>query len=488
MAQWVRLPVLGQTMEEGTILRWFKQEGEAVVKGEPLAEILTDKVNIEMEAPEGGVLLKILHPADATVPVQQPICILGEAGEDIAALLSETGDSGAAGAMAELGSPEPVPTGETRPSPSAPAEPVSGVSPFQEQSAESPESSTGPLMTSPRARKTALAHGIDLAQLSGRGTGPQGRIQERDVLAFLEEARVRMTPLAQRMAAEAEIDPRELVGSGPGGKIRSGDVKRATEPTDLLPPLPPEAVMPAVEFPDEGPRFAPRETRRVPLTPLRRIIAENIAKSARTAPHVNLTMETDVTELARLRTLLLPDVEKRYGVRLTYTDLLVKATALALREHPSLNSSWDEDAILLHGDIHVGVAVAIPEGLIVPVVRDVDRRPLPDLSAAIKDLAGRARENKLRPDELSGGTFTITNLGGYGVDAFTPIINPPQCAILGVGRIADRPAFGPDGGVERRSFMNLCLSFDHRIVDGAPAAEFLRDLREMLENPYRILI
>jgi pyruvate dehydrogenase E2 component (dihydrolipoamide acetyltransferase) len=293
----------------------------------------------------------------------------------------------------------------------------------------------------------------------------------------MKESRVRMTPLAKRIAQDTGIPPQELVGSGPGGKIRSDDVKRAIEPEEALPVLPPLDLTPPS-----------RETQRVPLTPLRRVIAANITKSFTTTPHVSMTMETDVTELVRLRTLLLPDVEKRHGVRLTYTDLIVKATALALLEHPWLNSSFDKDAVILHGAVHMGVAVAIPEGLIVPVVQNVDAKPIPNISREIKGLAAKARENKLKPDEITGGTFTLTNLGGYGVDSFAPIINPPQCGILGIGRIAERPAFGPGGAVEARSFMNLCLSFDHRVVDGAPAAEFLRDLRELLENPYRILI
>jgi pyruvate dehydrogenase E2 component (dihydrolipoamide acetyltransferase) len=467
MAHLIRLPAMGQTMEEGTILRWFKREGERVEKGEPLAEIMTDKVNMEMEAPESGVLLKALAPVDATVPVQDPICVIGEPGEDYRSALGE--------AASDVASEAALPGEGVE---GALGEPPDLLKNSMPALADRP---TDRILSTPRARKTAEERGIDLSLLAGSGTGPEGRIQERDVLAYIEalkESPVRITPLAKRMAQETGITPQELVGSGPGGKIRSEDVLRAAEPSE--PPL-----VPAVAEPSP---FASRETRRVPLAPLRRIIADNVARSARTAPHVTLTSETDVTELARLREALLPDVEKRYGLRLTYTDLIVKATALALAEHPWLNSSFDGDAVLLHGDLHMGVAVAIPEGLVVPVLKNADAKSIPAISREIKDLAGRARENRLKPDEMAGGTFTITNLGGYGVDSFTPIINPPQCAILGVGRISKRPAFAKDGSVEARSFMNLCLSFDHRIVDGAPAAEFLRDLREMLENPYRILI
>ncbi len=484
MAQVIRLPLMGQTMEEGTILRWMKEEGDSVEQGEPLVEIMTDKVNQEMESPESGVLLKRLHPVDAVIPVKAPLCILGEAGEEIAALLTELGIGDAEISAASTHAAE-APFTLSSESADSPETTL-----FHADRHESPEGSQAPLLSSPRARRAAAEHQVDLSLLAGRGAGPHGRIEEADVLAYIEEMKVRITPLAQKMAHDAGIEPRELVGSGPGGKIRSDDVKKATEPSGELPLLSPESLIPKLPAPETSPEVAPpgRESRRVPLTPLRRLIAENVARSARTAPHVTLTMETDVTELARLRTALMPDAEKRHGVRLTYTDLIVKATALALRDHPWLNSSFDENAVLLHGAVHIGIAVALPEGLIVPVLRDADLKALPVISREVKDLATRARSNQLKSDELSGGTFTVTNLGGYGVDTFTPILNPPQCGILGVGRMVERPAFGANGAVEARRFMNLCLTFDHRVVDGAPAAEFLRDIKELLENPYRILL
>ena len=472
MAHLVRLPAMGQTMEEGTILRWMKAEGDRVEKGDPLAEIMTDKVNMDLESPEAGVLLKLLEPVDATVPVQSPICILGEAGEDISALIGAEPGSAASGvAMAAPGGVIASPGIAS----TAPGVALASFVGRDALAVAAPPSGAGPTAggSSPRARRAAVDLSVDLSSLPA-GTGPRGRILERDVVALAAragESRTRITPLAQRIASDVGLETAGLSGSGPGGKIRSEDVRQAASPpTPIL-----------VDPTAAGPQ-------RVPLTRMRALIAKNIAQSAQTAPHVNMTMEVDVTELARLRTSLLPAVEKRHGVRLTYTDLLAKATVIALLDHPILNSSWDGDAILLHPEVHLGVAVAVADGLLVPTVRSAQAKSLPEISREIKDLAGRARENRLKPDEISGGTFTITNLGGYGVDSFTPIINPPQCAILGVGRMVERPAFGPNREVEARSFMNLCLSFDHRIVDGAPAAEFLRSLRELLENPHLILI
>ncbi|MGQ9697724.1 MAG: dihydrolipoamide acetyltransferase family protein [Armatimonadota bacterium] len=452
MAELVRMPLMGETMKEGTITRWHKSEGDTVQRDEPVLEVMTDKVNMDVEAPRDGTILKILQPVDAVVPVQGPLFIIGNPGEDISALLASAG----AHAPAEI-----APRTAERPEP---AEAPSTAVP--ETGAQ-----TQQLKASPRARKVAEELGVDISLLAGKGTGPEGRVIERDVRAFaprMAEERVRISPLAQRIAAEEGIRPQELIGTGPGGKITREDVIRAARGV-------PQAPAPA------------GEVRRVPLSGLRRMVAENVARSFRTAPHVNLVMEVDMTEAVKLREQMLADLEARYGVRLSYTDLIVKAAALALRDRPNMNCTVEDDALVFHPNVNVGVAVSVPDGLVVPVVRDADRKSLPELSALLKELASKAREGRLSADELAGGTFTVTNLGPYGVDSFTPIINPPQCAILGVGRIAEKVVLN-EGRAQTVPVMKLCLSFDHRAVDGAPAAEFLSDVKGYLERPYRLLV
>ena len=452
MAELVRMPLMGETMKEGTITRWHKSEGDTVQRDEPVLEVMTDKVNMDVEAPRDGTILKILQSVDAVVPVQGPLFIIGEPGEDISALLASAGAQPAV---------EAVPRPAERPTPSAAAP----------EAASEPAAQVSELKASPRARKVAAELGVDLSLLAGRGSGPEGRVVERDVRAFaadMARERVRISPLAQRIAAEEGIRPEELIGTGPGGKITREDVARAAR------------AMPETR-PPEG------EVRRVPFSGLRKMVAENVARSFRTAPHVNLVMEVDMTEAVKLREQVLADLEARYGVRLSYTDMIVKAVALALRDRPNINCTVEDDALVFHPNVNVGVAVAVPDGLVVPVVRDADRKPLPDISAQIKELASKAREGRLSSDDLAGGTFTVTNLGPYGVDSFTPIINPPQCAILGVGRISEKVVLR-EGRAETVPVMKLCLSFDHRAVDGAPAAEFLGDVKAYLERPYRLLV
>ncbi|MGC8833614.1 MAG: dihydrolipoamide acetyltransferase family protein [Armatimonadota bacterium] len=450
MAELIRMPIMGETMKEGTITRWLKKEGDKVEKDEPVLEVMTDKVNMEVEAPKSGTILKILHPVDAIVPVQAPLFIIGEPNEDISQLLATAGIQQPPEAKETPAAPTPSPTEIP---PTAPAEQTA----FAEE-----------VKASPRARKVASELGVDLSLLAGSGTGPEGRIIERDVRAFATQQKVRISSLAQRLAKERGIRPEEIIGTGPGGKVTREDVLRAAQSVPEAPSM-------------------PAEVQRIPLSGLRKMVADNVARSFRTAPHVNLTMEVEMTEAVKLREQILEDLERRYNVRLSYTDMIVKAAALALRDHPHLNCSVENDALILHPEINVGVAVAVTDGLVVPVLRSADRKPLHEISLELKQLAAKAREGRLSPQDLSGGTFTVTNLGPYGVDAFTPIINPPQCAILGVGRIAEKVVLR-EGKAETIPVMNLCLSFDHRAVDGAPAAEFLRDVKGYLERPYRLLV
>ncbi len=459
MATKVTLPLLGQTMEEGTIIKWFKKEGERVEKEEPLLEVMTDKANMEVESPESGVLLKIVAQEDETVPVKGLIAILGEPGEDISALLAEAGAEAPAagpggGAPAEASKPEETPA----PPPSAAAAPPSGR-----------------VAASPRARRLAEEHGLDLAQLAP-GSGPGGRIIEKDVLRAIESgaaaaapAAPAATPLAAKVAEEKGVDLAAVSGSGPGGKIRREDVEAAAAPAAV--PLAPRVPLGGV----------------IPFAGLRKAVADNLEKSARAVIPVTLTMGVDMSEATRMREQLNPVYEKKHGVRLSFTDIVIKAAARAIEDYPVMNSSLEGDQIRIHDGVHVCVAVAVPDGLLAPVVRDANLKPLWAISAEVRDLAERGRAGRLGPAELSGGTFTVTNLGAFGVEHFNAIINPPQCAILAVCAIQKKPVVTPDDRIEVRPMMNLCLTFDHRIVDGAPAAEFLAHIKELLENPYLFL-
>ncbi|MHB0913209.1 MAG: dihydrolipoamide acetyltransferase family protein [Armatimonadota bacterium] len=436
MATKVILPILGQTMEEGTISKWLKSEGEAVSKGEPIFEVMTDKVNMEVEAPETGILRKIIAKTDDVVPIMEVVAIIGTADEPIDDLLAE---KSAPASAAPAPSPEPVAA--------APAPQVTAPA-------------TSKIFISPRAKKLAGEYEIAVEALAGMGTGPNGRVVEKDVRAYIA-GMAKASPLAAKVAADQGIALSNLTGSGPRGRIMRDDV------------LAPVAVS--------------GESRTIPFAGMRKAVAENVAKSLYTAPHVTLVLEVDMTEAVKLRSQVVGEFEKKYGTRLTYTDLIVKAAAIALTEHRMVNAAIVGNEIRIAGEVNVGLAVAIPDGLTVPVVRDADQKSVVAISLEAKALAEKARGNRLSPAEMSGGTFSITNLGAYGIDVFNPIISPGQSAILGVCRIAEKPCV-VKGELAVRSMMNLCLSFDHRILDGAPAAQFLARIKELLESPFLLLI
>jgi pyruvate dehydrogenase E2 component (dihydrolipoamide acetyltransferase) len=321
---------------------------------------------------------------------------------------------------------------------------------------------------SPAARRLAREKGVDLTQV--KGTGPEGRVTEADVQRFIEEREkvpppvILASPMAKRLAREHGIDLAEVTGTGPGGRVTEKDVRAFIEAREKAPPL--EEALPA---------------RVIPFVGMRQMIAERMTQSLQTMAQVTLHTEVDATELVKLREQLKQEFD------LTYTDLVIKAVAKALREHPLLNATLVGDEIHLLEEIHIGMAVALEDGLLVPVVRDADKKSVQEIAWETRRLAQGAREGTLTVDEVTGSTFTVTNLGAYGVDGFTPIINPPEVAILGVGRIMEKPAIH-EGQIVRRSTMVLSLTIDHRIVDGAPGAEFLRTVRQILESPYRLLL
>ena len=427
MTRQITMPQLGFTMVEGTITGWHKREGEHVTKGEPLLEVTTEKVSIDVEAPVSGTVEQILVLSGETVPVGAPVCLVAEH---------------APTAVAEL-RPASSPDGEGD---------------------------------------------VTFAPLIGGGVplNPAGNLEEH------AGPRVRASGLAKRIARDRDVNLSLLQGSGPGGRILEADVLAHLAESPGLLPLPIEdsarsSAAPRHGSPVEGrdPRDARTSSRRVPYSGARRVIGDRMLQSSQSTAQVTLAAEIDATEALRLRAQLLPEWETE-SIRLTITDLIVKACGKALREHPAMNSTLEGEEILLHDAINIGIAVALPDSLIVPVIRDADSKPLRAIATESSDLVQRARDKRLTADEVADGTFTVTNLGSYGIDLFTPIINLPEMSILGVGRAVERPAVY-NGEICKRSLMYLSLTFDHRLVDGAPAAEFMQRLRELIERPYLLL-
>jgi len=461
MAHLFTMPTLGQTMEEGTILQWFKREGDAVEEGEALLEVMSDKASFEVPSPASGILRKILAQADETVPVKQPIAIIGTADEPIDGLITNAPSAAA-----------------SAPAPSAPAAVPAPAGATVEQ--------TERVLLSPRARRLAEERGVPATALAGLGTGPHGRVLERDVRAYLEQSaalvdrgaeapHARVTPLAAKIADDLGVDVSELAAGLPGSRITADDVRRRAQ----------EAARPQPAPVQGGAEPAIAEV--VPFRGLRKMSADTVTRSRQTAPHVTLVLEVDMSKAADLLAELRPEIQQTHGVKLTYTDILVKAVARALKDHPNCNAALVGDEIRVYADRNIGCAVDTERGLVVPVVRRADTKSLGEVSVELKGLIERCRAGKQTQEDLSGGTFTITNLGPFGIDVFDPILVPPQACILGVCRIADKPV-AVDGQVVVRPMMNLCLSVDHRVVDGAPAARFLQHLKQLLEAPLRIFI
>ena len=435
MAEQILMPKLGATMEKGTILDWMKKEGDQVEKGEPILEIMTDKINLEVEATTSGILLKRLFEVDTEVAVLETIAYIGELGEEIGDLDSNRLDIQKEEVL--LAVENTVPTTDTEKQID-----IIAIS--------------KPRKT-PAANKLAKDNSIDLTKI--KGTGPNNRIHVRDVELFINSQQ-KVSPLASKLAKDQNIDLVNIQGTGSNGKIVSGDVVNNS-------PIP--------------------QSQSIQYAGMRKLIGERMVQSVTTVPHVTLTSEVEMTGAIELRNKLLDKIYKVTGYRLSYTEIFVKAVAHALKAHKMVNASLNGNMIDIHSKINIGLAVAIPNGLVVPVIRNADAFGFLALTEENKRIVKLARENKLAPENLAGGTFTISNLGMYAVDGFTPIINPPQAAILGIGRIREK-VVSDNGGFAAKQFVTLSLSFDHRVIDGAPAAEFLTELKNLLENPYELMV
>lgn len=413
MATKVVMEALSPTMEEGRLVKWLKQEGEAVQSGDVLAEVETDKAVMELPARHEGVLRKVLVPAGTTVAVGKLVAVIAAANEDISGIIAEPG----------AGSGE-------RAAPSAPGSALASTAPTP----------GGPSMApAPRSPLPAVA----------------------------AEGRVKASPLARRIARERGVDLAVIRGSGPGGRIVKRDLDRAPTAPGRVAFVPAEAISAADGYQD------------VPLTQIRKTIARRLTESLGPIPHFYLTVEVDMERAWEAREALNAQSEES---RISLNDIVVKVVAQALVQHPECNAWWQGDSIRYFRDVHIGMAVAVDQGLITPVIRNANFKGLRQIALETRDLSDRARQRKLKPEEYTGSTFSISNLGMMGIEEFTAVINPPEAGILAVGALAQVPVV-VDGAVAVRRRMRVTMSCDHRVIDGATGARFLQTVKRMLENP-----
>ena len=454
MAEELFIPKLGQTVEEVTLVKWLVQDGEKVSQGQEILDVETDKAVFPVEANARGIIHIGPYKEGEVLPVLTVVAIIGKPEDKYEV-------KGVAAATPQAPIPVEEAAAEGKPS-----------------SEKVGDGKGGKIFASPRARKLAAEKVVDLSEVTPTGYGGI-RVAERDVQAYLSQS-PKITPVAQRLAADAGVDLRGMTGSGPGGRITRSDVERSLKeaPSVTAPPAPtPPLPTPAVPFADL------EVLERVSLSGVRAVIANRMALSVHTTARVTLVMEVDATQLVEMRERLKAKVEKEWGFAPGYNDLLGKILASALHKFHYMNARLTADAIERLKPVNLGMAVDTEHGLLVPVIHNADQKSLRQFGLEFRELAERARNRRSLADDLSGGTFTLTSLGTYGVDAFTPVINYPDAAILGVGRIA--PKAVPLGDqVVVRTMCTLSLVFDHRLVDGAPAARFLAYLKELIEEPY----
>jgi pyruvate dehydrogenase E2 component (dihydrolipoamide acetyltransferase) len=456
----VVMEALSPTMEEGRLVEWKKQEGETVAVGDVLAEVETDKAVMELVARSGGTLLKHIVEAGATVPVSEPVAVIGEPGEDVS---GEAGKS-VSGKAGRRVSGDGQRDGQAKDSPPEAQVQATQPSPGRAQPAAMPPAASAP----PAAASTPAATRPVTAPAQVRAT------------AVHTGSRVKVSPLARRIAAERGLDLGAVAGTGPEGRI----VARDLEGTPVVAPAQPSASITGA--PAYPPTRLPTSTpyTDVPLTQIRKTIAKRLAQSIGPVPTFYLTSEVDMERVWEAREAL--HAAGREEVKVSFNDIVIKAVAMVLRQHPSCNAWWQDDHIRYWNEVHVSMAVAIEEGLITPVIRYADQKTLREIATEARDLAGRARERRLKPEEYTGGTFSVSNLGMLDIDEFTAVINPPEAGILAVGRIAEKPVAHNGATVIRRR-MRMTMSCDHRVIDGATGAQFLKTLKGMLENPLALV-
>jgi pyruvate dehydrogenase E2 component (dihydrolipoamide acetyltransferase) len=483
MATKVHMEALSPTMEEGQLVRWLKNEGDQIKEGDVLAEIETDKATMELVARGSGVLQRRLINEGQTAPVGQVIGVIAAEGEDISAL---TGDAG----------------GGKQPSKEASA------AGSKESAKEKGSKESAPTEEKGKTASKKPRHDSAAVKVAARGKTEQPReasMEGRDTEEVVEEpeeeeveeqpeeepgeargdngrGRVKASPLARKMAAESGLELSGVSGTGPGGRI----VKRDIEAAGTAPPRAETKRTEAAPAARPQPRRDGAEVEEIPVTQMRKTIAKRLVTSIGPVPTFYLTIDVDMTRMTQAR----ERVNERLadsGVKASINDFIIKAVAAALARHPEVNAAWDDIVIKRYHRVHIGVAVAVDEGLITPVIRDADQKGIAEISTEVRELAKRAREKKLKPDEYTGATFSISNLGMFGIDEFTAIINPPEAAILAVGQVADQ-VVAVNGQPTVQPRMRMTMSCDHRVVDGATGAKFLQTLRGFIEEPMMILV
>jgi pyruvate dehydrogenase E2 component (dihydrolipoamide acetyltransferase) len=438
----VTMPKMGMTMKVGKVSKWYKHEGDSVEKGEELFEVETEKITNKIESPGTGILFQIVVAEGSTVPVGTILAVIAQAGEQ-----PERIDGIQAGEVVEV-------------------ESDAGKAPCTEAKPESVEKKR--IVATPSARRVAKELNVDLSLVPG--TGPNGKVKEGDVLKFHEEGppAPKITPLAAEMAKQENLDISEITGTGENGKITRADIERA---------------LTAVKVALEGESSTVKV---IPFEGMRKVIAENMHASLQSAAQLTAFTEVDVTEMVRFRDLMREEYKKDASVKISYNDIIVMATARTLMRHPIMNSTLVGEEIWVHNTVRLGIAVALKEGLIVPKLRNAEKKNLLEIAGEVRQLAKKAREGDLEVEEVTDGTFTISNVSMLDMDGFTPVLNPPETGILGIGRVIEKPAVF-NGEITIRKMMTLSLTFDHRVVDGAPAMTFLKDLARNLAQPMLIM-
>jgi pyruvate dehydrogenase E2 component (dihydrolipoamide acetyltransferase) len=459
MAVEVFMPKMSDHMENGEIIRWLVKEGDPVEEQQVIMELMTDKVVAELEAPASGVLKGIRPGAEdgTVVPVGETFAFIAEPDEEVPVL-------------------SPLTPVEAKEEPVATPAPASAA--MAKLSTEPAKAEGGRVRTTPVAQRLAKELGIDLSQVAG--TGPGGRIREEDVRAYAEAQKqaappegegVRASPLARRLARELGVDLAGAAGTGPRGSITDEDVRAYAETVSPAP----------------GAAPAEEDIEWLDLNPIQRVTGQRMLESIQTAPQFSLTTTVDMTNVLWLRDALMERMVAETGDRLSITAILTRIVATALEKHPRANASFEGGRVKVKRQVNVGVAIGTDDGLVVPVIKGADQKPLPQIIQALRSFQDKAQRVRFTSDDLMGGTFTLSNLGMYGIDRFDAIINPPQSAILAVGRVVKTPVGMPDDTVALRPIMSLTLTIDHRVMDGVQGAKFLTEIKELIEEPYFLL-
>lgn len=474
MAEIIIMPKLGFNMNEGKLVQWYKSEGEEITKGEPLFSVETDKTNMDIEATSDGVVKKLLIEEGDQIPVTLPIAVIGSADEDVSAAVADAKAQLAAGGADVSGADEAPEAAEKAEAPVETKVP-----------AAAPKTADGLIKITPRARRVAAENDLAIEDLAIEGTGWQGGICEKDILEYLASNKVKATPVAAAMAKAEGIDLADIKGSGVNGKIMKEDVEKVIAAAKkAVAAAEDQAPAGAGEITPDGKEIGEK----IPYAGVRKVIGDRLAESKFTAPHLYFTQKVNMEDVLALRKKVNEVQDKKTSV----TDFIAKAVIMTLKKYPEMNSSLVGETIERYKSINLGIAVASPTGLIVPNIKNSQDMSVVEISKASTPLFDKARAGKLAVDEYAGGTFTISNLGMFGIENFTAIINPPEVGILSISSTKDEPfvVTKEDGTkeIQIKPMMNIQLTVDHRIIDGLLAAQFVTNVKNLLENPISLMV